>query len=402
MLSGLKGMNAKLFFALFQLCESIIFMFFVIKLHRIDNRNEKIIHYLGIGLFIFILYLLNYFEISSYLLILLGFISYPLCMKLTTRKSIQIAMIEYLYYEFFDFTVSLIFALFMYTIFSEESLKSMNTVIFLTAYFTTYIIVNYISYLTLGKKIFSLFSYIEKIHTKDTTKIYVGAFLFLIWISLFYALNLGIRDLYFYEQRQSILFLVFSIITILIVSVFTVLFILEQRQNYHLLTHKSSKDILTGAMNNLFGMEYLNALISNRKHDNFALVFVDIDNLKMINDKLGHAYGNIYICYIVESIRKWLGEDDCIIRYGGDEFLVIMHHKREEEVMNIMDITLSTLKENAPKEISDYNVSFSYGISIFDKENPDQTAAQLIVEADKKMYLHKNLNKKVKEDISLT
>lgn len=243
---------------IFVLIESLIIMSFIIKLHNIQSNKDKVFHYLGVTCYNLILLILGIFNVSVYFSLIMGFVCYPLSMKLITKKPLHIAIVEYLYIEFFEFSGSLIFTIIMYAVFSESTLKSMNTLLFLSAYFTIFIALSYISYLTVGKKIFSLISFLDKAYTKNTVRFFSITVLLLLWLSLFLSLNKALRELYEYSKNVNVLFWVFLIIAILVVSIFTIIFILEQRRNYLLLVNKSSKDELTGAFSNMYGMELLN------------------------------------------------------------------------------------------------------------------------------------------------
>lgn len=75
------------------------------------------------------------------------------------------------------------------------------------------------------------------------------------------------------------------------------------------------KDSLTGT--------YKREVMSNISKESYTVAMVDINGLKSINDTLGHDAGDEYIVSVVNSIRKHIRHDDIIIRYGGDEFVIV-------------------------------------------------------------------------------
>lgn len=393
MADSLGSIYSNLYHFLFVLLEGIIFIYFMNRLHRIESPKAKSLAYFGILCFSVCLIMLDIFIHVTYLSLLMGFILYPLIMKMVVKKPLYIGIIEYLYFEFYDFLAGLMLAVLMYSLYPESVLRTMPSIWILALYLGIFSLLNYLSYLTLGEKIFRLINYMNKLYEKNALRYFVGAFLILLWLGLFFSLNDALRELFVLSHNLNVLFWVFSIIVILTVSAFTLLFIFEQRKNYQALAGKSSKDLLTGAMTNTFGMEYLDSLVSGKNKTNFALVYLDIDNLKVVNDQLGHACGNIYICYIIDSIRQCISEGDSLIRTGGDEFLVVILNRTEQEVRAMMEHVLATLNIDAPMEISKYNVHFSYGLSIFNKDYSKYNLSNLIKEADEKMYQYKQAYK---------
>lgn len=93
------------------------------------------------------------------------------------------------------------------------------------------------------------------------------------------------------------------------------------------LERHASTDPLTEALNRRGCEQALqdSVAVAQRDHSPFALVVVDLDNLKPINDEHGHAAGDRALIRLVETARGWLGAHDWVGRWGGDEFLVGIH-----------------------------------------------------------------------------
>src|SRR5690606_36620786 len=79
-------------------------------------------------------------------------------------------------------------------------------------------------------------------------------------------------------------------------------------------------DEMTGAYN----FRYLNNWLGEPSGEAMSLLFMDIDDFALFNDTYGHAEGDKVLALLVETIRKSVREDDHVIRYGGDEFVVLL------------------------------------------------------------------------------
>jgi diguanylate cyclase (GGDEF)-like protein len=122
------------------------------------------------------------------------------------------------------------------------------------------------------------------------------------------------------------------------------------------LTHmKSITDELTGAYNRGVLPE-----ITTSKNDTF--VYIDLDNLKDINDIYGHDVGDEVLKLLVENIKSHLRSTDLIIRMGGDEFLVILKDCTKDKANEIFERLSLTFMTNHP-----LHPTFSYGILTFEK-----------------------------------
>ncbi|MER0283210.1 tetratricopeptide repeat-containing diguanylate cyclase [Clostridioides difficile] len=121
------------------------------------------------------------------------------------------------------------------------------------------------------------------------------------------------------------------------------------------------------------------------KDNNFALVMIDIDNFKLINDNYGHKFGDIVIKGITNTISVMLEQEDKVFRYGGEEFSVLIRNKSGEEVVNIIDNIRIAIANKKWGE--DVTVTISAGVAhIFDSKN-------VLEEADKNLYKAKQLGR---------
>ncbi len=131
--------------------------------------------------------------------------------------------------------------------------------------------------------------------------------------------------------------------------------------------------------------------LAQRTRTPFSVLFVDLDNLKLINDSLGHESGSILIAELAQLLKICFRETDVIGRIGGDEFVVA------SDTSDIEVRVASERLERAAREFNKvpgrkYPLSFSLGFATSDPDL-DQNLDDLLVEADKAMYLTKQRKK---------
>lgn len=152
------------------------------------------------------------------------------------------------------------------------------------------------------------------------------------------------------------------------------------RDNYK---EHADKDALTGAYSRLF----LHDFINSHPHEKGILILIDIDSFKKINDTYGHVIGDDVLKTIVSAIKKSIRDDDLVIRYGGDEFLIILRRDGNDKENNIAAKIIDRIKTELSKQTQfQFNIDFSYGITPVDSM---LNIAEHINDADKKMYLNK-------------
>ncbi|WP_158587540.1 GGDEF domain-containing protein [Neobacillus notoginsengisoli] len=152
----------------------------------------------------------------------------------------------------------------------------------------------------------------------------------------------------------------------------------------------ASLDALTGIMNRRCGIEILEQLVASSEGRAFTLCFVDINDLKMVNDLYGHAVGDEMIKLICTAISGKISADDVFFRLGGDEFVILFMQKNLEEARNVLDsITVELELMNVDMQ-NDYQLSASYGLYHY-QPGSQATADELIELADKEMYKEKSV-----------
>ena len=150
-------------------------------------------------------------------------------------------------------------------------------------------------------------------------------------------------------------------------------------------------DALTGLPNRTLLQDRLTKALASarRQNDKVALLFLDLDRFKIINDSLGHSVGDLLLQEIAERLRRWGREQDTVARLGGDEFLILL-----TGVKNIPDVAVAA-ERMMDAMVAEFvvqghslTISCSLGISIFPEHGTD--CETLIKNADAAMYCAKD------------
>ena len=153
------------------------------------------------------------------------------------------------------------------------------------------------------------------------------------------------------------------------------------------LEFRAYHDALTALPNRTLFRDRLSQAIkySRRNKKKFALLFIDLDRFKQINDSFGHQFGDAVLLEIAKRIRKELRADDTLARFGGDEFVVIARDIADKEaVEKIASKMLASLKEPLRLYGHDIYTSISIGISLYPDDS--QNEENLVKFADSAMY----------------
>jgi diguanylate cyclase (GGDEF)-like protein/PAS domain S-box-containing protein len=170
--------------------------------------------------------------------------------------------------------------------------------------------------------------------------------------------------------------------------------ITERKIHEQELRELAFRDPLTGLANRSHFRDMLNdALIrATMQNQSVAVIFIDLDNFKSINDKLGHAWGDYLLQMVANRLQACLRKADSAARLGGDEFTVLVDGVTEiGQVMPIALRLINSLKPPIRLQDSDLFVEGSFGIAI---STPNQdTVDDLLNKADVAMYAAKNQGK---------
>ncbi len=166
---------------------------------------------------------------------------------------------------------------------------------------------------------------------------------------------------------------------------------IERKRNEQGLSYLANYDSLTGLANRLLFRERLDrALIrADRNKTLVALLVIDLDRFKNINDTLGHDAGDKLLIEVANRLENCTREGDTIARLGGDEFTIIMEDvKAFEDAVKIVDKILNQMKNSFDLLAREIYVSPSVGISMYPLDDTD--AGNLLRNADSAMYSAKD------------
>ena len=168
----------------------------------------------------------------------------------------------------------------------------------------------------------------------------------------------------------------------------------ERRKAEHQIEHLAYHDALTGLPNRHLFVDRLDTALTRarRAEEAIAVLFVDIDHFKAINDSLGHTAGDTLLRTLSLRLRSTLRNEDTVARLGGDEFTVLVTGiKDPNDLLRLAQKIHSTIK--APVEVAsrELTVSASIGVGLFPQDG--ETAEQLLRNADLAMYRAKELGR---------
>jgi len=157
--------------------------------------------------------------------------------------------------------------------------------------------------------------------------------------------------------------------------------LLETNKTMH---EMSQRDPLTNTANWRYFEEYANRQIkvAVRERKNISLVYMDVDNFKEINDKLGHSIGDEVLMQAANGMSKSIRPKDIVARLGGDEFAILLYDASKEET----EMIINRMKENVDQEMKSrgWTITLSIGSVVF--SILPSTIGPMIKRVDEVMY----------------
>jgi diguanylate cyclase (GGDEF)-like protein len=173
---------------------------------------------------------------------------------------------------------------------------------------------------------------------------------------------------------------------------------LEHINHQNLLWKLANQDTLTGIPNRMLMLDRLEQAlaISDRSGHYGAVIFLDIDNFKALNDTKGHDAGDLLLIEVAKRIKLCLRDVDTVARLGGDEFIVILSELGTEleesnaTATQVADKIRTIVEQPCKLQLFDYQTTVSIGITLF--KGNEKTINQLLKSADAAMYKQKAMH----------
>ena len=149
--------------------------------------------------------------------------------------------------------------------------------------------------------------------------------------------------------------------------------------------YRATRDPLTGVYNKQSIKKKVDIFIKGNRSGNHALLFIDFDNFKNVNDNFGHIQGDKILIKFVEKIKRVFNDGEFVSRVGGDEFVVFIgSFKNLHEVRSKTGLLLEAMDTNYNKDGKTIALSGSIGVSIYPEDGGSYN--QLVECADQACY----------------
>ncbi|MFA6921545.1 MAG: PAS domain S-box protein [Gallionella sp.] len=170
--------------------------------------------------------------------------------------------------------------------------------------------------------------------------------------------------------------------------------ITAQKKTQERIAYMAHYDALTGLPNRALFYDRLRHALSmaRRNHGGMALLFMDLDGFKSVNDTLGHQAGDLLLTGVAERLQQCIRESDTVSRLGGDEFTVILNDAHEQHsVAKIAEKIIEAIAEPFDLDGNEVRIGVSIGIARYSEEADGED--ELVKHADQAMYDAKSAGK---------
>jgi diguanylate cyclase (GGDEF)-like protein/PAS domain S-box-containing protein len=171
----------------------------------------------------------------------------------------------------------------------------------------------------------------------------------------------------------------------------TVLDVTERRRHREVLEHQANYDSLTGLPNRRLMADRLTRVLSGpRDKSAVAVVFIDLDDFKTVNDSLGHDAGDQLLRHIAGRLQSVVRAVDTVARLSGDEFVLLLHNQHAGvAIQRVMDRLMAEISTPVTVDSRELTITCSAGISVYPQDG--SSVDTLLRNADAAMYRAKTL-----------
>lgn len=166
----------------------------------------------------------------------------------------------------------------------------------------------------------------------------------------------------------------------------------EAKESQQLIQYQASHDALTGCINRTLLFDRLGQEIrrAERLHQRFAVMFVDLDRFKQVNDRYGHAAGDKVLQTVSDRLMALLRRSDTVARVGGDEFVLLIPQVSDDQALAMLARKVEMAIDRPVRdEGALYRVSASIGVALYPDDGDEPEL--LLRTADRKMYSDKSV-----------
>ncbi|MGA9634763.1 MAG: EAL domain-containing protein [Solirubrobacterales bacterium] len=169
--------------------------------------------------------------------------------------------------------------------------------------------------------------------------------------------------------------------------------IADRKESEERLTRQALHDSLTGLPNRTLFADRVRMASSRRAARGYAIVYLDLDGFKLVNDTLGHAAGDQVLIEVARRLERLLRAGDTLARLGGDEFALLCEEVGDEQVRVIADRVIDTMAD--PIEVQGRSImqAASVGIALYSADGTPTEPDEMLGDADLAMYRAKAAGK---------
>jgi diguanylate cyclase (GGDEF)-like protein/PAS domain S-box-containing protein len=167
----------------------------------------------------------------------------------------------------------------------------------------------------------------------------------------------------------------------------------ERKENEARLTRQALHDSLTGLPNRMLFADRVRMASARRDSGGFAVVYMDLDAFKLVNDTLGHAAGDQVLVEVSKRLSKLLRTEDTLARLGGDEFAILCEGLGEEDARRVADRVIDAMAKPIDVLGRPIQQAASVGVAVYPQDGDKREPEALLGDADLAMYRAKAAGK---------